>query len=91
MKLANYRDPRCHASADEIGAALSGNWREEHIFALGHALELYDTYQSKIAECDARVEAVLKRLQDAAARTKARVKLFAPQLGPHSTQNGRSA
>ncbi len=69
MKLANYRDPRCHACVDEIGAALAGNWRDEHIFALGHALELYDTYQSKIAECDARVEAVLKRLQDAAAIT----------------------
>jgi len=67
IKLANYRDPRCHASVDEICAALSGNWREEHIFALRQALELYDTYQSKIAECDAQVEAVLKRLQDAAA------------------------
>jgi transposase len=34
---------------------------------LSQALELYDTYQSKIAECDARVEAVLGRLRDAAA------------------------
>jgi len=67
MKLANYRDPRCHASVDEIGVALSGNWREEHIFALSQALELYDTYQSKIAECDVRVEAVLGRLRDAAS------------------------
>jgi transposase len=67
MKLANYRDPRCHASVDEIGVALSGNWREEHIFALSQALELYDTYQPKIAECDVRVEAVLGRLRDAAS------------------------
>jgi transposase len=65
MKLASYRDRRCHASVAEIGAALSGNWREEHIFELGQALELFDTYQSKIAECDARVEAVLGRLRDA--------------------------
>ncbi len=64
MKLAVYRDPRCHASVDEIGAALSGNWRDEHIFALSHALELYDIYQTKIEECDARVEGVLKRLQE---------------------------
>lgn len=68
LKLASYRDPRCHASVDEIGAALSGNWREEHIFALGQALELFDTYQSKIAECDTRIEAVLGRLRDAAPR-----------------------
>jgi transposase len=66
MKLAVYRDPRCHASVDEIGAALSGNWRDEHIFALSHALELYDIYQMKIEECDARVEGVLKRLQETA-------------------------
>jgi hypothetical protein len=67
MRLASYRDPRCHASVDEIGAALSGNWREEHIFALGQALELYDTCRSKIAECDVRVEAMLGRLRDAAS------------------------
>jgi hypothetical protein len=52
---------------DEIGAALSGNWREEHIFALRQALELYDTYHSKITECDARVETVLGRLRNAAS------------------------
>lgn len=67
MKLANHRDPRCHSSVDEIGAALSGNWREEHIFALRQALELYDTYHSKITECDARVETVLGRLRNAAS------------------------
>ena len=53
MTLASHRDPRCHASVEEIGAALTGNWRDEHIFALGQALELYDTYQAKIADCDA--------------------------------------
>jgi len=68
MKLANYRDPRCHASVEQISAALSGNWRDEHVFALSHALELYDVYQLKVAECDARVEAVLKRLKEAAAK-----------------------
>jgi len=40
--LAAHRDRRCHASAEEISAALAGNWREEHIFALGQALDLYD-------------------------------------------------
>jgi len=67
MKLTNHRDPRCHSSVDEIGAALSGNWREEHIFALRQALELYDTYHSKITECDARVETMLGRLRNAAS------------------------
>jgi transposase len=66
--LARHRDPRCHASVDEIRAALSGNWREEHVFALGQALELYDAYQAKIADCDARIEKVLERLRGTAAR-----------------------
>jgi transposase len=68
MALASHRDPRCRASAGEIGAALSGNWREEHVFALRQAMELYDAYQAKIAECDAQIEAVLGRLREAAAR-----------------------
>ncbi len=66
--LAGYRDRRCHASAEEIAAALSGNWREEHLFALEQALDLYDAYQAKVAECDVRIEAVLGRLRDAAAK-----------------------
>lgn len=65
--LATYRDRCCHASAEEIGAALSGNWHEEHLYALTQALELYDAYQSKVAGCDGRIEAVLTRLRQAAA------------------------
>ena len=56
--LATHRDRRCHASEAEIAAALAGNWREEHVFALGQALELYDAYHAKVAECDLRIEAV---------------------------------
>lgn len=54
MVLASYRDPRCHASAETIRQALVGNDREEHIFALTQALELYDVYQAKVALCDVR-------------------------------------
>ena len=61
--LAAYRDRRCHASVETIRQALIGNDREEHIFALSQALELYDTYQAKVVECDKRIEAVLKRLE----------------------------
>jgi transposase len=67
-KLAGYRDPRCHAPLETIRQALVGNDREEHVFALAQALELHDTYQAKVAACDARIEAVLGRLQDAAAK-----------------------
>ena len=61
--LAAQRDRRCHASDEEISAALAGNWREEHVFALAQALDLYDAYQAKLADCDARIEKVLGRLR----------------------------
>lgn len=38
--LAAYRDTRCHSSTETVRAALAGNDREEHIFALNQALEL---------------------------------------------------
>ena len=39
--LASYRDVRCHASVETIKAALNGNDRAEHIFALTQSLDLY--------------------------------------------------
>jgi transposase len=63
--LAALRDHRCKASVETIRQALVGNYREEHVFALTQALELYDLYQAKVAACDARVEAVLERLRAA--------------------------
>jgi len=71
--LAAHRDPRCHASEVEISAALAGNWREEHVFALGQALELYDAYHAKVVECDLRIEGVLRRLRDRAAKPVGRL------------------
>jgi transposase len=61
-ELAAFRDVRCHASAATIREALTGNYRPEHVFALRHALELYDVYQAKMAECDAAIAAVLAQL-----------------------------
>src|SRR5829696_1527897 len=71
--LASHRDPRCRASGETIRQALVGNNREEHIFALAQALELYDVYQDKIAACDVRIEVVLKRLKEAAGRPGAKL------------------
>jgi transposase len=79
-KLAGYRDPRCHAPLETIRQALVGNDREEHVFALAQALELYDTYQAKVAACDARIEAVLSRLQDAAAKPAGKLPPALPAL-----------
>jgi hypothetical protein len=65
--LAAHRDRRCHASVGTVCQALVGNYREEHVFALTQALELYDVYQTKVTACDEQIEAILKRLKKNAA------------------------
>jgi transposase len=75
--LAALRDPRCHATVETIRQALVGNDREEHVFALTQAVELYDFYQTKIVDCDTRIQTVLQRLRDAAPVTAG--KLPAPR------------
>lgn len=62
--LANYRDPRCKNSVEIIEKSLTGYYRDEHIFALNQALELYDTYQSKIMACDNEIEKQLSMFDD---------------------------
>lgn len=55
-ELAALRDRGCKASEQEFIDALTGNYREEHLFALEQAVALFDIYQTKIAECDGRIE-----------------------------------
>lgn len=57
--LASYRDPRCKNSVDIIEKSLTGNYRNEHIFSLKQALELFDVYQEKINACDDEIEKCL--------------------------------
>lgn len=57
--LARHRDYRCRASVHEIAEALRGEYREEHVFLLRHAVELYDAYGAKLAQCDSVLEQLL--------------------------------
>lgn len=63
--LAAHRDRRCHVTTQTLCQALIGNYREEHVFALTQALELYDFYQTKVMACDKQIEAILTRLRKA--------------------------
>lgn len=54
--LAQFRDHRCKHSQEEIAKSLEGNYRQEHIFALKQAVELYDFYNTQISACDAEIE-----------------------------------
>ncbi|XXZ05306.1 transposase [Sorangium sp. So ce302] len=60
--LAAHRDVRCKASVETICEALTGNYRPEHVFALRQAIELYDTYQAKLQDCDAEIERTVRAL-----------------------------
>lgn len=55
-KLVKLRDPRCKQPEEVIKKSLQGNYREEHLFALKQAVEAYDFYQEKIAECDTEIK-----------------------------------
>ena len=61
-QLAQHRDPRCRASLETIRDALVGNYRQEHVFALRQALELYDRYQQAVDQCDRGIEGALAHL-----------------------------
>ena len=56
LQLAQYRDPRCRSTEDDLAKALTGNYRPEHLFALKQALELYDFYIHQIEACDIEIE-----------------------------------
>lgn len=54
--LAALRDPGCKHSEEEIEKALTGTWREEHLFILKQSLELYDFYTRQVEACDAEID-----------------------------------
>jgi len=60
--LATMRDERCRHSEQTIRAALVGNYQPEHVFALAQALDLYEIYQARIADCDVQIERTLQML-----------------------------
>jgi transposase len=63
LKLAALKDRRIKSEVSIIAKALEGDYRAEHLFALKQTLELYDSYQQKIAECDAEILKEMQRLE----------------------------
>lgn len=56
--------------AEQMREALEGSWKQEHLFALRHAYELWEFYQKKIAECDQSVGEVLREISGPEDPTK---------------------
>lgn len=61
--LAQMRHPLVRHSEETVAKALTGDWRQEHLFTLRQALELYDVYQQKLQACDQQIEAYMKTLE----------------------------
>jgi transposase len=66
-KLAELRNQCCKNPEETIALALQGNWRDEHLFALRQALELFRFYHAKLHELDQKMEAYLKTLPSKSA------------------------
>ncbi|HLE90943.1 MAG TPA: hypothetical protein VI753_07320 [Anaerolineales bacterium] len=54
--LAAFREPNCKKSEEEIGKALTGTWRAEHLFVLKQSLALYDFYTQQLEACDEEID-----------------------------------
>jgi hypothetical protein len=59
--LARYRHSRVKASEQAIAKASRGNWRDEHLFVLRQALSMYDDIARHLAECDAKLQGLLRQ------------------------------
>lgn len=62
--LAALKHPYAKRSTTEIAAALTGDYRPEHVFVLQQELALYEVYQAQIALCDVQVEQCLAQFED---------------------------
>lgn len=62
-KLAKYRDKQCKASEAEIAQALTGSYREEHLFELKLAHEAWQFTLRQVGEVDAQIALQLGRMK----------------------------
>ena len=69
QRLAALRDKRCRKSEQQIAEHLTGNWRDEHLFALQQALARYDFLEQQIQDCEKQI---LESLAPAADRLRRR-------------------
>lgn len=61
--LAKLRDYRIKADEETIAKSLVGDYKEEHLFTLKQAVDLYRHYGKLIEECDKEIESYLQRFE----------------------------
>jgi transposase len=62
-KLAKYRDKGCKASEAEIAQALTGSYREEHLFELKQAYEAWQFSLGQVEKVDGQIALQLGRMK----------------------------
>src|SRR5262249_30895410 len=62
-RLAKYRDKQCKASEAEIAQALTGSYREEHLFELKLAYEAWQFTLGQVAKVDGQIALQLGRMK----------------------------
>jgi transposase len=62
VQLACLKHPQVKSSAETVAKALTGDYHDHHLFTLRQAVELYDIFKQKIAECDQALEAYMGTL-----------------------------
>jgi transposase len=62
-KLAKYRDKQCKASEAEVAQALTGSYREEHLFELKLAYEAWQFTLGQVAKVDGQIALQLGRMK----------------------------
>jgi len=63
-KLSALRSKLCRKEEHVFVAALTGNYQEEHVFALKQALALYDFSHKQLEECDECIKKELENIPD---------------------------
>jgi len=82
IELAKLRNEHCKINEAGLAQALQGNWRQEHLFELKQALELWEYHQKLIRDCDAAIEAYLSSLPDRSGEVKLPPRPRARKLKP---------
>src|SRR4051794_30259085 len=62
-KLAKYRDKGCKASEAQIAQALTGSYREEHLFELKRAYEAWQFSLRQVEKVDEQIALQLGRMK----------------------------
>jgi len=62
-KLAALCDRRIRASREDVAKSLEGNWREEHLFSLRIAINLFDAYHLQMQACDHQLSSMMSALE----------------------------